>query len=206
MSTTCEKSHSSWLPRSADLGFVPQRESLQFTELFHWERVRLLHFLCCCHECLCDLYHSALYHANTYVKMGVVECAMALGFEQMASGSLGSNWTDRPPPLAIFSSVNADFESEDQKGPMGLSCSQAIECTLINLMFTAPRFFSNAAQEYFDRHGGSKETLAKIAAKNHKHSKSNPYSQFRQGWTVEQVLKAPDVTKQSTKLMCCPVC
>ncbi|KZW02134.1 thiolase [Exidia glandulosa HHB12029] len=130
----------------------------------------------------------ALYHANTYVKSGVVECALALGFEQMSPGSLGTNFPDRPPPLAVFSTVTHEIEEAQggNTGPM------------------APRMFSDAAQEYFDKYGASKKHLAMIASKNHKHSTKNPYSQFQNGWTVEQVLKAQDVTKQSTKLMCCP--
>ena len=43
-----------------------------------------------------------------------------------------------------------------------------------------------------------------IASKNHKHSVNNPYSQFRDGWTVEQVLAAPKISKQLTKFMCSP--
>ena len=43
-----------------------------------------------------------------------------------------------------------------------------------------------------------------IAAKNHAHSVKNPYSQFRNGWTVDQVLQAPKITTQLTKFMCSP--
>jgi hypothetical protein len=46
--------------------------------------------------------------------------------------------------------------------------------------------------------------LVSKAAKNHKHSKNNPYSQFRNGWTVEQVLEAPKITNELTKFMCSP--
>ena len=46
--------------------------------------------------------------------------------------------------------------------------------------------------------------LVRTASKNHKHSVNNPYSQFRDGWTVEQVLAAPQITKQLTKFMCSP--
>jgi sterol carrier protein 2 len=42
------------------------------------------------------------------------------------------------------------------------------------------------------------------AAKNHKHSVNNPYSQFRNGWTKDQILAAPMITNQLTKLMCSP--
>lgn len=43
-----------------------------------------------------------------------------------------------------------------------------------------------------------------VASKNHKHSVNNPYSQFREGWSEEQVLNASRVTKQLTKFMCSP--
>ncbi|KAG1893252.1 uncharacterized protein F5891DRAFT_1207723, partial [Suillus fuscotomentosus] len=43
-----------------------------------------------------------------------------------------------------------------------------------------------------------------LAAKNHAHFVKNPYSQFRNGWTVEQVLQAPKITAQLTKFMCSP--
>lgn len=44
----------------------------------------------------------------------------------------------------------------------------------------------------------------RLASKNHKHSVNNPYSQFRDGWSVEQVLAAPKISKQLTKYMCSP--
>ena len=42
------------------------------------------------------------------------------------------------------------------------------------------------------------------ASKNHKHAVNNPYAQFRDGWTEEQVLNSPKVTEPLTKLMCTP--
>jgi sterol carrier protein 2 len=42
------------------------------------------------------------------------------------------------------------------------------------------------------------------ASKNHKHSVNNPYSQFRDGWSVDQIKAAPKITRQLTKFMCSP--
>ena len=33
---------------------------------------------------------------------------------------------------------------------------------------------------------------------------NNPYSQFRDGWSVEKVLAAPKITRNLTKFMCSP--
>lgn len=42
------------------------------------------------------------------------------------------------------------------------------------------------------------------ASKNHKHSVNNPYSQFRAGYTPEQVLNSQKITNELTKFMCSP--
>lgn len=47
----------------------------------------------------CSTGSTALYQARMLVEKGVVDCAMALGFERMERGSLGSKFTDRTNPL-----------------------------------------------------------------------------------------------------------
>ena len=44
----------------------------------------------------CSTGSTALFLARQAVASGVVECALALGFEQMQPGALGSVFTDRP--------------------------------------------------------------------------------------------------------------
>jgi len=64
--------------------------------------------------------------------------------------------------------------------------------------------FGNAGREHMQKYGTSKTHFAKIAYKNHKHSVNNPYSQFRDEYTVEEILKSPNVYEPLTKLQCCP--
>ena len=85
----------------------------------------------------------------------------------------------------------------------------------------AARFFGSAGTEYLNKYGGTVEHFAKIgkdsrlpprnspdtpfeASKNHKHSLNNPYSQFRSGWSTEQVMASPRITNELTKFMCSP--
>ncbi|KAI0762598.1 thiolase-like protein [Fomes fomentarius] len=138
----------------------------------------------------CSTGSTALYNANNLVKSGLNECVLALGFERMSRGSLGTNFPDREPPIQIWGATS--FELEE-----GLSVGE-------NFGPSAPRMFANGSQEYFDKFGGNVNHLAQIASKNHKHSVNNPYSQFRDGWSVEQVLAAPKISKQLTKYMCSP--
>ncbi|KAJ3998843.1 putative thiolase [Lentinula boryana] len=137
----------------------------------------------------CSTGSTALYTANNAVKFGQAEVALALGFERMKPGSLGTNWPDRPSPTAL---LNQKMEEVEIAG-LGLNHGPG-----------APRMFADGAQEYFQKYGGNIEHLARIASKNHKHSVNNPYSQFRDGWSVEQVLKAPKITNELTKFMCSP--
>lgn len=72
---------------------------------------------------------------------------MALGFERMKPGSLGTNFPDRPSPIALLNSRTEEIELD------GLG---------INHGPGAPRMFANGAQEYFEKYGGGIEHLAKI--------------------------------------------
>ena len=55
-----------------------------------------------------------------------------------------------------------------------------------------------------ERYGATEKHLAQIAEKNHRHSAKNPYSQFRDIYTLEQVQNSPKVFGPLTKLQCCP--
>jgi acetyl-CoA acetyltransferase len=55
-----------------------------------------------------------------------------------------------------------------------------------------------------ERYGSTPEQFAKIGHKNHKHSVNNPYSQFRDEYTLDQIMEAPMVYEPLTKLQCCP--
>ena len=50
----------------------------------------------------CSTGSAALYLARQAVESGAVECALALGFEQMKPGALGAVFDDRPSPFEQF--------------------------------------------------------------------------------------------------------
>jgi sterol carrier protein 2 len=54
------------------------------------------------------------------------------------------------------------------------------------------------------RHGATKEDFAEIARINHAHSVNNPYSQFQDVYTLDQILASPTIHDPLTKLQCCP--
>ncbi|MFE6699035.1 lipid-transfer protein [Streptomyces sp. NPDC057718] len=132
----------------------------------------------------CATGSSALWLAARAVKGGLADCVMATGFEKMAPGSLREVWTDRESPLALHTQAMASLRGPGS--PM------------------APWLFGAAGQEHMDRYGTTAEQFANIAHKNHKHSVNNPYAQFQQEYSLEEILAAPAITGPLTKLQCSP--
>lgn len=133
----------------------------------------------------CSTGSTALYLAKQIVESGNAECVLALGFEKMERGSLSAKFMDRTNPMDKHVEAMADIAGLD---------SSPITAQL----------FGNAGKEHMKKYGTQPEHLAKIAYKNHKHSVNNPYSQFQEEYTLEQIMKSPTVFGPLTKLQCCP--
>jgi acetyl-CoA acetyltransferase len=103
----------------------------------------------------------------------------------MEKGSLGLKFTDRRPPM--------DKHFHLMKELRGVAKAPG-----------APQMFGNAGIEHMERYGTTAEQFAKIGQKNHRHSVNNPYSQFQDEYSLEQILGAPTVYGPLTKLQCCP--
>ncbi|RIL06915.1 MAG: lipid-transfer protein [Proteobacteria bacterium] len=133
----------------------------------------------------CSTGSTALFMAKQLVEGGLVDCAMALGFEKMEKGSLGIKYTDRTVPM--------DKHMKAMVEKRGFAKAPA-----------APQMFGNAGREHMEKYGTKPEVFAKIGWKNHKHSVNNPYSQFQDEYSLEDILNAPMVYEPLTKLQCCP--
>ncbi len=129
---------------------------------------------------------SALYLGKRLIEGGVLDCVLSVGFEKMQRGSLGEQWSDRENPMRPH--------FRDMKRRRGLSMEAPM----------APQIFGNAAREYMERYGVRRESLARIAEKNHRHSVHNPNSQFRDEYSLDDILASPTIFDPLTKLQCCP--
>ncbi len=133
----------------------------------------------------CATGSTALFMAKQFVEGGIADCVLALGFEKMEKGSLGMKYDDRTNPLDKHFGVMVELRGFAQAPG-------------------APQFFGNAGREHMDKYGTKPEQFAKIGVKNHKHSVNNPYSQFQDEYSLEDILNAPVVYEPLTKLQCCP--
>jgi acetyl-CoA acyltransferase len=133
----------------------------------------------------CSTGSSALFLARQAIESG--DCVLALGFEQMQRGALGSHWDDRPSPFERFDEVLNKVVGEAPEGtPL------------------APRYFGGAGQAYADKYGMDPKVFARIAVKARSHAANNPYSVFRDPITLDDVLNSPQIYGPVTRLQCCP--
>lgn len=134
----------------------------------------------------CATGSSALFLARQAVEAGVVECALALGFEEMRPGALGVMFEDRPNPLGRFFDNMISMQGLDPKAP------------------SAAQLFGGAGREYAERHGTRPATFAKIASKARVHAQHNPNAIFKEQLSVEDVLNSPHIYALLTRYQCCP--
>ncbi len=135
----------------------------------------------------CSSGSSALMLARQAVLSRAVECALAVGFEEMRPGALGPVWDDRTSPLM-------DLEHK-------------LEAVLPDVApaTNALRLFGAAATAYIDKTGANPDIFAKVAVKTRRHALNNPYALFNKPLTVEEVLQSPVVfSPYLTRLECCP--
>jgi acetyl-CoA acetyltransferase len=135
----------------------------------------------------CSTGSSALWLARQAVASGTIECALALGFEQMLPGALGTVFPDRPSAL-----MRVDAARDEIQGPAAEGVPPAAA------------WFGGAGQAYMDEFGIDPVVFAQISVKARRHAAHNPYAVFRDPITVEDVLASPHIFGPLTRLQCCP--
>lgn len=130
---------------------------------------------------------SALYLARAAVESGQVDCALAVGFEQMLSGPTRTAYEDRPFPRADVLSIQDELCGDAGEIPRNLIT------------------FGGAGREHMRRYGTKMETFAAIRAKASRHAANNPLALFKKIVSTEDVMNDtlmwPGVL---TRMMACP--
>lgn len=133
----------------------------------------------------CATGSTALFLARQAVETGA-ECVLALGFEQMMPGALGTHFNDRPTPFERFNEETAALVGMPDV-PLAL------------------RYFGGAGMAHMRKYGTTLATFAKVRAKASRHAARNPLALFRKELSAEEVLASPAlIPGVMTRLMACP--
>ena len=134
----------------------------------------------------CSTGSSALFLARQAVRGGLIDCALAVGFEKMERGSLGIKYTDRTP---------ATRQARD---------AHVRSCATPRTRRWPRRCSATPGATTWRRYGSKPEHYVWIGWKNHKHSVNNPYAQFQTEYSLEDIAGAPMIHEPLTKLQCSP--
>lgn len=134
----------------------------------------------------CSTGSTALFLARQAIEGGGADCVLALGFEQMNPGALGSVFHDRPAPFDAFDAVTDRLVGKPEI-PLAL------------------RYFGGAGLAHMDKYGTPLAAFARIRAKASRHALNNPLALLRKELSEQDVLDAPAIWPGvMTRLMACP--
>ncbi|KAM6529451.1 hypothetical protein FALCPG4_007587 [Fusarium falciforme] len=127
-----------------------------------------------------------LYLARTLVRSGNADCVLVVGVEKMKPGSLKSAWDDRASSSGRFAAKMKQLVGIEKNAPL------------------TAQYFGNAGREYMQKYGAKAEDFAEIGRISHEHSQRNPYAQFRQSYSLQEIKDSPVIFEPLTKLQCSP--
>lgn len=134
----------------------------------------------------CSTGSTALFMARQMIASGALDCVLAVGFEQMKPGALGSVYTDRPSAFEEFDAA----------------ADQLIDAPGIPL---ALRYFGGAGLSHMKKYGTPLDAFAKVRAKASRHARNNPLALFRKEVTADDVMNDQVIWPGvMTRLMACP--
>jgi acetyl-CoA acetyltransferase len=152
-------------------------------------------------ENACASGSSAFHLALQSLRAGATDVALAIGAEKM-------NIADKARAMALFEGGWDVSRAEENYATLirmgeGITPPPGSESTRPYSRFMA--IYAAMCRWHMRTYGTTQRQIAAVCAKNHGHSVHNPYSQFRQPFTIDEVLAAPPITFPITLPMCAPL-
>jgi acetyl-CoA acetyltransferase len=151
-------------------------------------------------ENACASSSTALQVAWLYVASGMYDVALALGVEKMYTA-------DKSRAMSTFS-AGVDVEElrqimEQLKPPSEQKAGGESGAGKSRSLFMD--IYAAGARAHMAKYGTTKEQFARIAVKNHNNGSLNPHAQYRERYTLQEILDSPLIAEPLTRLMCAPI-
>ncbi len=158
-------------------------------------------------ENACASSSTAFHLAWLYVASGMYDIALAVGMEklyhedkrrsfQAIGAAVDVEWVQQMQAQMKASRGDGDGARGDMPAPeegAGEKRSMFMD------------FYAAFARQHMAKYGTTKEQFARVAVKNHFHGSLNPHAQYREVYSLEDVLASPPVAEPLTRLMCSPI-
>ncbi len=152
-------------------------------------------------ENACASGSSAFNLADLALRAGACDIAIAVGFEKM-------NVPDKAKMFAVFDGgwdVSTVEENKTTLLALGAGVVPPPGTVSDKPYSVFMDVYAALCRDHMSRYGTTQRQIAAVAAKNHQHSVHNPLSQFRQAFSIDEVLGAPAITYPLTLPMCSPI-
>jgi acetyl-CoA acyltransferase len=147
-------------------------------------------------ENACASASSAFHLGWMSVASGMYDCVLALGVEKLSD-------PDKAKSLRAFNAAVDVSELEEIEKRLGRSGDGATNRSLFMDLYISMLNSGKSADQSVG--GVTREQMALVSVKNHYHGSLNPYAQYREEVTLEQVLQSRSVVGPLTVLMCSPL-
>jgi acetyl-CoA acetyltransferase len=152
-------------------------------------------------ENACASASTAFHLAVNYVRAGAADIVLAVGAEKMFS-------TDKARSFSAFDGAWDVHDTVAGKEHL-LKMGQGIEPppgTMSSKPYSVfMDIYAAMGRMHMREYGTTQRQFAAVSSKNHRHSVHNPLAQYREAYTVEQVLAAAPIAYPLTLPMCSPV-
>lgn len=152
-------------------------------------------------ENACASGSSAFHLATLALRAGSCDIALAVGAEKM-------NIPDKARMFAAFDG-GWDVSTVAQNKAALLALGEGVVPPPGSMSDKPYSVFMDVyaalCRQHMSRYGTTQREIAAVAAKNHRHSVHNPLAQFRDPFSIDQVLASPPIAYPLTLLMCSPI-
>jgi acetyl-CoA acetyltransferase len=162
-------------------------------------------------ENACASSATALHVTWMDLALGLHDVGLALGFEKMYLEdrdkrlSLFSAAMDQDVVQAMMKMMKAQEKSSKAKLEAREKKEGGEKKEKVGKKSAFMDIYAMAARMHMEKFGTTQRQFAAISAKNHTNSQHNPFAQYQNPMTIEEVLAAPEVSYPLTRPMCSPV-
>lgn len=124
---------------------------------------------------------TALHQAWTAIRAGIYDVVLVLGVEKLFHQDRSVSYR------ALSSATDVEASASEEGKSVFLEES------------------SRRLVRFMESSGATLHHVAKVAEKSHRNSSLNPLAQYREAYSIEQIMASPVVTPPLTRLMCSPI-
>lgn len=153
-------------------------------------------------ENACASASTAFYLACTHVRAGAADVVLAVGAEKMVM-------PDKARSFAVFNGAwdvhGLDATLENLRRIAGPRSAEEPDTPSAAPYSVFMDVYASLAKQHMRMFGTTRRQIAAVASKNHWHSTFNPLAQYREPFSIDEVLAAREVAWPLTVPMCSPI-